>query len=135
MPRPIDAQTYNLPQVQDALRETGELIEAARKARGWSQSELGQRLGGIDRRHVGTMEKGDANTDFGLVVGALWVLDVPVLETLITGREAHPSPRLPGSRAVTTRHVARPGVSKRSAHGVGLKRARRSRKRVIDNDF
>lgn len=86
MPRSVEAQTYSIRQVRDALKETGELIQAARKERGWSQSELGQRLGDIDRRHISAMEKGDANTDVGLVVSALWVLDIPVLETLRTRR-------------------------------------------------
>jgi transcriptional regulator with XRE-family HTH domain len=89
MPKSVEAQTYHIRQVRDALSETGELIEATRKERGWSQSELGKRLGGIDRRHISALEKGDANTDFGLVVSALWILDIPVLETLKTHRGAH----------------------------------------------
>jgi len=93
MPRSIEAQTYNIRQVQDALKQTGELIETIRKERGWSQSELGKRLGGIDRRHISTLEKGNPNTDFGLVVSALWILDIPVLETLKTHRRAHTKSR------------------------------------------
>lgn len=116
MPTSIEAQTYNILQVQDALRETGQLIEACRKERGWSQSELGQRLGGIDRRHISAMEKGNANTDFGLVVSALWVLNIPVLETLSTGRETHAA-------------SARPTATK------WHKTVGRPRKRVINNDF
>lgn len=123
MPRSIDAQTYHIRQVRDALTETGELIAAVRKERGWSQSELGQRLGGIDRRHISAMEKGDANTDFGLVVSALWVLDIPVLETLSTGYETPASLRRPEPGALSTALATR------------LKKAGRRRRKVIDNDF
>lgn len=117
MPKAIEAQTYNILQVKDALRETGQLIATERKERGWSQSELGQRLGGIDRRHISAMEKGDANSGFGLVVSALWVLDIPVLETLTTNNhDAHAS-------------RARPVLAKRNRM-VG-----KPRKKVISNDF
>lgn len=135
MPKPIEAQTYNIWQVRDALRETGELIEDVRKERGWSQSELGRRLGGVDRRQISAMEKGDANTDFGLVVSALWVLDIPVLETLRTGIGAHASVKLPGIGAVSTGHAGRPKTKERSVYGSANKKGGKSRRKVIDNDF
>lgn len=124
MPKSVEAQTYNIHQVRDALSETGALIAAFRKERGWSQSELGRRLGGIDRRHISAMERGDANTDFGLVVSALWVLDIPVLETLSTRREAHTTV---GPVTALAGYAGRPGAAKRSGG--------RSRRKVIDNDF
>ena len=124
MPKSVEAQTYKIRQVRDALSETGALIAASRKERGWSQSELGRRLGGIDRRHISAMEKGDANIDFGLVVSALWVLDIPVLETLSTRREPHIAA---GPVTASTKYAGRPGAAKRSGG--------RSRRKVIDNDF
>jgi DNA-binding XRE family transcriptional regulator len=82
MPKSTEAQTYNIRQIQDALKATGELIAAARKERKWSQSELGKRLGNIDRRHISALESGDPGADLGLAVSALWVLSLPLLSTL-----------------------------------------------------
>ena len=82
MPRPIEPSTLSIRQVQDALLATGQLIARARKARRWTQAELGERLGGIDRRHISALEKGQPHIDFGLVVSALWLLDLPILLTL-----------------------------------------------------
>lgn len=135
MPKTIEAQTYNIRQVRDALRETGQLIEAVRKERGWSQSELGKRIGGIDRRHISALERGEPNTDFGLVVSALWVLDIPVLETLRTRSGADASPRLPGLSMVAAGRIDGRVGENRSGYGGSRKTVRRSRKKVIDNDF
>lgn len=82
MPRPIEPSTLSIRQVQDALLATGQLIARARKARRWTQAELGERLGNIDRRHISALEKGQPHIDFGLVVSALWLLDLPILLTL-----------------------------------------------------
>lgn len=59
MPKSVEAQTYNIRQIRDALKATGELIETARKERGWSQSELGKRL----EEHL------DAALNHGISVG------------------------------------------------------------------
>jgi len=121
MPKKIDFPVQRKAQIRDALRETGLLIAAARKQKGWSQSDLGQRLGDIDRRHVSAMERGDPNASIGLVVAALWLLDLPLLATLPeAGRSA-------ASRSFFT--------------GVGLPRVRRNGTKwqnhpdEIDNDF
>ena len=45
MPRTVDSPIYQKAQILDALRDTGALIAEARKARGWSQTDLGARLG------------------------------------------------------------------------------------------
>lgn len=121
MPKKIDSPIHRKAQIRDALCETGLLIAEARKERGWSQSDLGQRLGDIDRRHVSAMEKGDPNVGVGLVVAALWLLDLPLLATL------------PESN--------RPPAGVRFLADAGLPRRRRAntRKRTrpeeIDNDF
>lgn len=134
MPKSIEAQSYNIRQVQDALKATGELIAAARKERKWSQSELGKRLGSVDRRHISALESGDPAADFGLVASALWVLNLPLLSTLpLSGQESSGSlsslvdalvnlSSRSGSRASAsvTRTVA--------SHGV-------TGKKLIDNDF
>lgn len=82
MPKSITAEAYAIRQVQDAIKATGELIAAARKSRKWSQTELGERLGGVDRRQISALEKGEPGVDFGLVISALWILDLPILATL-----------------------------------------------------
>jgi len=82
MARTVKAETYSISQVKDAIKDTGALIEAARKERGWSQSDLGDRLGGVDRRQISAMENGNPSVDFGLVVSALWLLNVPILANL-----------------------------------------------------
>ena len=134
MPKSIEVQTYNIRQVQDALKVTGGLIATARKERKWSQSELGKRLGSVDRRHISALESGDPAADFGLVVSALWVLNLPLLSTLpLSGQESSGTlsslvdalvnlSSRSGSRASAsvTRNVAPRGVTG---------------KKLIDNDF
>ncbi|AFT69551.1 Transcriptional regulator, XRE family protein [Alloalcanivorax dieselolei B5] len=121
MPKTVDSPIHRKAQIRDALCETGALIAAARKERGWSQTDLGQRLGDVDRRHVSAMEKGDPNVGVGLVVAALWLLDLPLLATL---------PKPDGSAAKGHFRV-----------GESLPRFRRaaSKRRIrpeeIDNDF
>lgn len=134
MPKSIEAQTYNIRQVQDALKLTGELIAAARKERKWSQSELGKRLGGVDRRHISALESGDPAADFGLVVSALWVLGLPLLSTLpLSGQESSGtvSSLLDAMVKLSSRSRLRASGSVArnvDAHGKGGKKE-------IDNDF
>lgn len=142
MPRSIEAQTYNIRQVQDALRVTGELIAAARKERKWSQSELGRRLGDVDRRHISALESGDPAADFGLVVSALWVLNLPLLSTLpLSAQESSgtvstlvdalvniSSRSRSRASASVTRNAAMRGVT-------GKATGKATGKKVIDNDF
>lgn len=135
MPKSIEAQTYNIRQVQDALKVTGELIAVARKERNWSQSELGKRLGGVDRRHISALESGDPAADFGLVVSALWVLGLPLLSTLpLSGQE--PSGTVSSLLDAMVKLSSRSGGLRSSgsvtrnvaAHG-------NAGKKEIDNDF
>ncbi|ASK33280.1 transcriptional regulator [Alcanivorax sp. N3-2A] len=121
MPKKVDFSIQRKAQIRDALRDTGRLITEARKQRGWSQSDLGQRLGDVDRRHVSALEKGDPNVGVGLVVAALWLLDLPLLATL-PGPNRSPTGGL---------FLADPGLARA--------RPARARKRIrpteIDNDF
>lgn len=112
MPKKVDSSIQTKPQIRDALREAGHRIAEARKRKGWSQSDLGGRLGDIDRRHVSAMEKGDPSVGFGLVVATLWLLDLPILATL-------PGADRPDRGG---RFVSRGGV-------------RRIRPEDVDNDF
>ncbi|MFT6554700.1 MAG: transcriptional regulator with XRE-family HTH domain [Alloalcanivorax venustensis] len=121
MPRTVDSPIYQKAQILDALRDTGALIAEARKARGWSQTDLGARLGKVDRRHVSALEKGDPKVDVGLVVAALWLLDLPLLATLPQPGHAAPTGyyRVAESRAGARRPASR----------------RRFRPQDVDNDF
>lgn len=134
MPKSIEAQTYNIRQVQDALKATGELIATARKERKWSQSELGKRLGGVDRRHISALESGDPAADFGLVVSALWVLNLPLLSTLAPS--AQESSGTVGSLVDALVNLSSRSRSRASAsvtRNVGSRGV--AGRKVIDNDF
>ncbi len=134
MPKSIEAQTYNIRQVQDALKITGKLIAAARKERKWSQSELGKRLGDVDRRHISALENGDPGADFGLAVSALWVLNLPLLSTLpLSGQESSGtvSALLDAMVKLSSRSKLRASASvTRNVAAQGV-----AGKKVIDNDF
>lgn len=121
MPRTVDSPVFQKAQVLDALRDTGALIAEARKARGWSQSDLGARLGKVDRRHVSALEKGDPKVDVGLVVAALWLLDLPLLATLPEPGQSTPKGYY---RVAESRAGARHPISRR-----------RFRPQDVDNDF
>jgi len=134
MPESKEAQTYNVRQVQDALKMTGKLIAAARKERRWSQSELGKRLGGVDRRHISALESGNPAADFGLVVNALWVLNLPLLSTLAPN--AQESSGTVGSLVDALVNLSSRSRSRASAsvtRNVGSRGV--AGKKVIDNDF
>jgi len=121
MPRTVDSPVYQKAQVLDALRDTGALIAEARKARGWSQTDLGARLGKVDRRHVSALEKGDPKVDVGLVVAALWLLDLPLLATL-------PEPGQPNPMGYYRVAKGRAGARRPASR-------RRFRPQDVDNDF
>lgn len=133
MPKSIEAQTYQIRQVNDALKATGRLISTARKQRKWSQSQLGDRLGGVDRRHISALEKGDPNAEFGLVVSALWLLDIQALATLPSKRNQSLSDRIKSLVSVME--------STHSDDTTPLSRAKRilgsanTEKKVVNNDF
>nr|WP_244953928.1 helix-turn-helix transcriptional regulator [Spelaeicoccus albus] len=54
-----------------------ENLRAARKARFWSQEELGERVG-VDRKTVNRIENGSSSPSFDLVVDLATTLEVPV---------------------------------------------------------
>jgi transcriptional regulator with XRE-family HTH domain len=133
MPKSIEAQTYQIRQVNDALKATGRLISIARKHRKWSQSQLGDRLGGVDRRHISALEKGDPNAEFGLVVSAFWLLDIQALATLPPQRNQPLSDRIKSLLSVMD--------ATNSDDTTLLRRTKRmlgsanTEKKVVNNDF
>jgi HTH-type transcriptional regulator/antitoxin HipB len=58
-------------------KEIGLLVRDQRKARGWTQDVLAQRLG-VSRLWVVQLEQGKSTAQIGLVLRALNELDVPV---------------------------------------------------------
>jgi len=134
MPKTIEPQTDKIRQVRDALRVTGELVAAARKERGWSQAELGRRLGGIDRRHVSAMESGDPRSDFGLLVSTLWLLNLPLLTTLSLGNHSS-SGNLNSAIDAVVRLSKRTSSDAPAASSETTRLEGANRKKVVDNDF
>lgn len=130
MPKSVNAQTYDIRQVNDALKATGELVCAARKARKWSQAELGKRLGDIDRRHISALESGDPSADFGLVVSALWLLNIPVLTTLPENAQSSNS-----QKNLVIDALVRMSASSKSSASATVTKRRDHAKKVISNDF
>lgn len=53
----------------------GELVRDQRKQRGWSQSELAEKVG-VSRLWVGQFENGKESVELGLVLKALRALDL-----------------------------------------------------------
>lgn len=58
-------------------KEIGHLVRDRRKARGWTQDALAQRLG-VSRLWVVQLEQGKSTAQIGLVMRALNELDVPI---------------------------------------------------------
>lgn len=105
MPRRKIPRITNRPSVQSALENTGKRLRNARLTRGWSQQQLGERMGGVDRRTIAAMEAGHDNIAFGLVVSAMWILDIDLLSELAAAS--------PNERASGNKTAARAGDSVR----------------------
>ena len=58
--------------------ELGEMLGVARRERGWTQAELGNRVG-VGRMTVVRMEKGSPEVSVGTYLSAAWLLELPVL--------------------------------------------------------
>jgi DNA-binding XRE family transcriptional regulator len=133
MPKSIEAQTYQVRQVNDALKATGRLISIARKNRKWSQSQLGDRLGGVDRRHISALEKGDPSAEFGLVVSAFWLLDIQALATLPPQRNQPLSDRIKSLlNVMDATHSDDTTSLSRTKRILG---SAKTEKKVVNNDF
>ncbi len=60
----------------------GELVRDQRKQRGWSQSQLAEKVG-VSRLWVGQFENGKESVELGLVLKALRALDLSLEASLI----------------------------------------------------
>lgn len=107
----------------------GGRIASARKARKWSQSDLGERIGGVDRRLISAMEKGDPSTDIGLIVSAMWLLKLSLPGFL--SRDFTTNGEFAVSERVKVGASATLGRAKQS----GKKPLVAQKKGVVDNDF
>ena len=105
------------PAVHRQVIEFGEMLGVARRERGWTQAELGNRVG-VGRMTVVRMEKGSPEVSVGTYLSAAWLLELPVLSwsepgggpgasamaSILTGlRRA--APRRPRRGSTTRRHA------------------------------
>ncbi|MFM0290072.1 helix-turn-helix domain-containing protein [Paraburkholderia megapolitana] len=61
-------------EVEEAVVAIGRKIQLARRARGWTQSDLAAKMG-VGINMVVNLEKGSPSVAFGQVATALWTLD------------------------------------------------------------
>jgi DNA-binding XRE family transcriptional regulator len=79
--------TIPLPvSVRQTLKEMGELIACARKEKGWTQEELGLRIG-VHRMTVVRIEKGTPEVAIGWYLTATWLLGLPILTWQTMGEQ------------------------------------------------
>lgn len=102
----------------ESLKEIGELIACARKEKGWTQEELGRRIG-VNRMTVVRIEKGAPEVATGWYLTAAWLLGLPILtwQTMGEGR----SDTVVGDLLTKLKN--------------SLPRRVRRRRKTIDNDF
>jgi len=68
---------YNIPiKVKKRLETLGKLISAARRARGFTQTELAERAN-ASRSTINRLESGKPNVIWGTVMTVCWLLDIP----------------------------------------------------------
>jgi transcriptional regulator with XRE-family HTH domain len=87
--------------VGNDLQRLGELIRDARARRGFTQSQLAERLR-VSPTTVRAAEQGDPKVAAGILISLLWVLGIgPISKALATQPEPS-SARPPGRRRVRT---------------------------------
>lgn len=84
-------------------KEIGMLVRDRRKAHGWTQDALAQRLG-VSRLWVVQLEQGKSTAQIGLVLRALNELDVP-MQVDITPKD--PATRTAGSGGIDLDSIIR----------------------------
>ena len=68
---------FEIPvRVKARMTALGELIKAARQERGLNQTELAKRTG-TSRPTINRIESGNPNSNWGTVMTACWILDIP----------------------------------------------------------
>jgi len=102
----------------DLLADIGDRIRAERKARGWSQTELGHRAG-LDRAAVGRLENG--NTTLRCFIAACTALQVDFVQVL-SGQWQVPAlrPSLTPAQHRVLRAVAVEGSASAAATRLGI---------------
>lgn len=66
-----------LPHTRSAARLLGSQVAVARRKRGWTATELAERVG-VDRATIARIEKGDPTVGIGNVFDAAAILGVPL---------------------------------------------------------
>lgn len=80
-------RTYS-QQTKEAAALLGQLIQVARKKRGWPESELAERVG-VTRVTLRKIERGDPTCSMGLVFEAAAVTGVPIFGSDATPLSVH----------------------------------------------
>lgn len=62
-------------EAEEVVTALGETVSLARRARGWTQADLAQKMG-TSVNTVVNIEKGRPSVSFGQILNALWVLDL-----------------------------------------------------------
>jgi transcriptional regulator with XRE-family HTH domain len=74
---------YDIPtRVKNRLKTLGKLINAARRARGFTQKQLAERASASERTII-RLESGNAKIAWGTVMTVCWLLDIPTDPELI----------------------------------------------------
>jgi DNA-binding XRE family transcriptional regulator len=105
------------PAVHRQVIELGEMLGVARRERGWTQAELGNRVG-VGRMTVVRMEKGSPEVSVGTYLSAAWLLELPVLSWSEPGGGLGASAMasiLAGLRGVAPRRPRRGSTTRRDA--------------------
>ena len=71
-----------------SARDIGKLVKAARKAQGWTQTQLADKIG-THQWWVSHLENGRASTELGMVLRALKTLGVSLTARLPSDSKSH----------------------------------------------
>lgn len=74
MKKPVHADLLPF-EAEEVVTVLGETVSLARRARGWTQADLAQKMG-TSVNTVVNIEKGRPSVSFGQILNALWVLDL-----------------------------------------------------------
>ena len=88
--------------VGDDLQRIGKLIRDARARRGFTQSQLAERLR-VSPTTLRAAEQGDPKVAAGILISLLWVLGIGPLSKALATQPELSSVRPPGRRRVRTR--------------------------------
>ena len=72
--------------VKARMQTLGQLIQAARQERGFTQTQLAERTG-TSRPTINRIESGKPNVIWGTVMTVCWILDIPTDPELMDAQE------------------------------------------------